>query len=824
MSFGGFIGGSSSSGGNGGGDSGCGVSRVVADSPFEAMPIATIAQSQLITSPLPQSMFNSSPLSLALKPKMEGVGDMGMIGENFDAVAMGRSSREDEYESRSGSDNLDGGGSGDDLETPLGKSSRKKKYHRHTPYQIQELEASFKENPHPDEKARLELGKRLTLESRQVKFWFQNRRTQMKTQLERHENAILKQENDKLRIENIAMKEAMRSPMCSHCGGQAILGEIHIEEHHIRIENARLKDELNRICVLANKFLGRPLGSFPGSMGPPGMVNSGLELAVGRNGFGAMNSVDTALPMGLDFGNGISSALTGMSPRPTPSMTGMDVSYDKSMLMELAFAAMNELLKLAEIGDPLWFRNFDGSAEELNLEEYARSFPPCIGMKPANFTAEATKATGTVMINSLSLVETLMDTSRWVEMFSCIVGRTSTINVISSSSSGSRNGNLQLIQAEFQVLSALVPVRQVKFLRFCKQHAEGVWAVVDVSIDAIQEGSQPREAGNCRRLPSGCIVQDLPNGYSKVIWIEHMEYDESTVHNYYHPFIRSGLGFGAQRWIATLQRQCECLAVIMSSAVPSGDNTVVSPSGRRSIAMLARRMTRNFCGGVCATFYKWETIQTGTADETKLMMRKSIGDPGEPPGVVLSATRTIWLPVTHQRLFDFLRNEQTRSQWDVLSHGGPMHQIVHIAKGQDLGNSISLFRANVAAGDANQNSMLILQDSCTDVSGSIVAYAAVDTAEMNVVMSGGDSSCVAFLPSGFAIVPDCFENSNGVTNNGMVEKEGNGGGSNGSLLTLGFQILVNNLPAAKLTMESVNTVNALISRTLQGIKTAFQCS
>ncbi|KAK4363128.1 hypothetical protein RND71_018369 [Anisodus tanguticus] len=812
MSFGGFIGGSSS-----GGNGGSGAS-------YDTMPTTTIAQSQLITSPLPQSMFNSSPLSLALKPKMEGVGDMGMIGENFDGVAMGRSSREDEYESRSGSDNLDGGGSDDDMETPLGRSLKKKKYHRHTPYQIQELEASFKENPHPDEKARLELGKRLSLESRQVKFWFQNRRTQMKTQLERHENAILKQENDKLRIENIAMKEAMRSPMCSHCGGQAILGEIHIEEHHLRIENARLKDEFNRICVLANKFLGRPLASFPGSM-PPGMVNSSLELAVGRNGFGAMNSVDTSLLMGLDFGNGISNALTGISPRPTPSMTDADVSYDKSMLMELAFAAMNELLKLAEIGDPLWFRNIAGSAEELNLEEYARSFPPCIGMKPANFTAEATKATGTVMINSLALVETLMDTSRWVEMFSCIVGRTSTIYVISSSSSGGRNGDLQLMQAEFQVLSALVPVRQVKFLRFCKQHAEGVWAVVDVSIDAIQEGSQPREAGNCRRLPSGCIVQDLPNGYSKVIWIEHMEYDESTIHNYYRPFIRSGLGFGAQRWIATLQRQCECLAVIMSSAVPSGDNTVViSPSGRRSIAMLAQRMTRNFCGGVCATFYKWEPIQAGTAEETKLMMRKSIGDPGEPPGVVLSATRTIWLPVTHQCLFGFLRNEQTRSQWDVLSHGGPMHQIVHIAKGQDLGNSISLFRANVATGDANQNSMLILQDSCTDISGSIVAYAAVDTAEMNVVMSGGDSSCVAFLPSGFAIVPDCFENSNGVTNNGMLEKEDNGGSSNGSLLTLGFQILVNNLPAAKLTMESVNTVNALISRTLQGIKTSFQCN
>lgn len=58
----------------------------------------------------------------------------------------------------------------------------------------------------------------------------------------------------------------------------------------------------------------------------------------------------------------------------------------------------------------------------------------------------------------------------------------------------------------------------------------------------------------------------------QVIWIEHMEYDENTIHNLYRPFIRSGRGFGAQRWIATLQRQCECLAVITSSAVPSGDS------------------------------------------------------------------------------------------------------------------------------------------------------------------------------------------------------------------------------------------------------------
>jgi homeobox-leucine zipper protein len=53
---------------------------------------------------------------------------------------MGRG-REDENDSRSGSDNLDGA-SGDELD-PDNSNPRKtkKRYHRHTPKQIQELEA-----------------------------------------------------------------------------------------------------------------------------------------------------------------------------------------------------------------------------------------------------------------------------------------------------------------------------------------------------------------------------------------------------------------------------------------------------------------------------------------------------------------------------------------------------------------------------------------------------------------------------------------------------------------------------------------------------------
>lgn len=70
---------------------------------------------------------------------MEGHSELGLIGDHFDGGLLGRI-KEDGYESRSGSDNFEGA-SGDDQEAANDQPKRKKKYHRHTPHQTQELEA-----------------------------------------------------------------------------------------------------------------------------------------------------------------------------------------------------------------------------------------------------------------------------------------------------------------------------------------------------------------------------------------------------------------------------------------------------------------------------------------------------------------------------------------------------------------------------------------------------------------------------------------------------------------------------------------------------------
>ena len=69
---------------------------------------------------------------------MDGHSEMGLIGENFDSGLVGRM-KGDGYESRSGSDNFEG--ASDDDQDAADDGPPKKKYHRHTPNQIQELES-----------------------------------------------------------------------------------------------------------------------------------------------------------------------------------------------------------------------------------------------------------------------------------------------------------------------------------------------------------------------------------------------------------------------------------------------------------------------------------------------------------------------------------------------------------------------------------------------------------------------------------------------------------------------------------------------------------
>lgn len=113
---------------------------------------------------------------------------------------------------------------------------------------------------------------------------------------------------------------------------------------------------------------------------------------------------------------------------------------------------------------------------------------------------------------------------------------------------------------------------------------------------------------------------------------------------------------------------------------------------------LAQRMVDDFCSGVCTSMVRdWETLHVGNiGQDIRVMTRNSLNNQSEPPGILLSASTSVWMPVSHQVLFNFLRDERVRNQWDILSRGEPMQETVHIAKGQSRENCVSLLRANVS--------------------------------------------------------------------------------------------------------------------------------
>ncbi|KAK2653800.1 hypothetical protein Ddye_013656 [Dipteronia dyeriana] len=397
------------------------------------------------------------------------------------------------------------------------------------------------------------------------------------------------------------------------------------------------------------------------------------------------------------------------------------IPLNKNVFVELLVVAMDILMKLAKPDTPLWIRTLNGG-KDLNREEYLRVFPPCFGIQQNEFVFEASRHSGVVLINSLALVDTLMDS---------------------------------------------------------------------------------------------------------VTWIEHWEYDEGVIQCLYRPLVRYGWGFGARWWFANLQRQCKCLSILKSTVEIVEHPSGLGPDGRKSFVALARRMMNNFSSRVCvSSLRKWDKLHVeGVSKDLRVLIRESFNDPGEPTGIVLSAATSIWHPTTMQRLFDFLSNERMRSHWDVLLIDGQMQGITHIFKGHDADNCVSNICYDVIHlvyqnGNPANDPIILLQETRNDTSGSLVMYTPLDLHSVNMVMRGTDSSMVVVLLSGFAIHSD-DHTGHGTTSNYNEESNFNET-ARGCILTVGFQILINNQPNNQISVESVDTVNKLITSTIQKINAAIQ--
>lgn len=635
----------------------------------------------------------------------------------------------------------------------------------------------FKDFQHPDEDQRSGLSEQLGLDPNQIK-----------AQNERANNSDLRAENERISCENESLRKALKEIVCQACGGPSFGEEERLEE--LLRENLRLRKECKRVCCLLSGYIGKPI--------------SEIDFLVSL----------TAPPLNLFFVEGMGNPcpnldlMLGISENVSfPNQFTGVTDMERAFMTGTVAMARDELIKLLRVNEPLWVISPTSGKCVIHRDYYEKLFPRAARFKSSSLI-ESSKDSALVCMSAIQLVEMFLDMDRWSDLFPRLVTKAKTIQVLETGMPGSRDGALLLMFAEMHILSPMVAPRKFFFLRSCQQIEAGLWAVVDVSHNFLKSIS-------CSwKLPSGCIIQDMPNEGSKVTWIEHVEADDkSQTHRLFRDLVYGRTAYGSDLWVTSLQRMCERLAFSAGKTSHHDFGVVPTLEGKRSLMNLSQRMVKSFCSNLSSTGEMGlPPLPNGNNSGVRFSVRST--SPGEPYGTVLSVATSLWLPHPRETIFSFLLDNQKRPQWDVLCHNNPVSKMLHISTSNLPGNYISIIRPF-----SFRESLLVLQESCTDALGSCLIFAPY-ILDISEATAGWDSSDIPILPSGFIVSED-----------GRTKTGGDGASSSsddaqsgGSLLTVVYNILVSTLRTDAVTLQDLGSADTLISTTVQKIKAGLGCS
>lgn len=156
--------------------------------------------------------------------------------------------------------------------------------------------------------------------------------------------------------------------------------------------------QLDRVSSIAAKYIGRPISQLP----PVQPIHiSSLDLSMGSFGGHGMGGPS----LDLDLLPGSSSNIPSLPYQPLVLS-----EMDKSLMTDIAANAMEELLRLLQMNEPLWMKSTIDGRDVLNLESYERLFSrPSSHLKNPNVRVEASRVTDQVIMNGLALVDMIMD-------------------------------------------------------------------------------------------------------------------------------------------------------------------------------------------------------------------------------------------------------------------------------------------------------------------------------------------------------------------------------------------------------------------------------
>lgn len=145
--------------------------------------------------------------------------------------------------------------------------------------------------------------------------------------------------------------------------------------------------------LLAN-YIGKPISQF--ESGIPTVPRSSLGFSTGTS----MNS-----RMGnpaLDLGPASNNTTFPYQLKGIPNM-------EKALMLETAASAMDELVRLLRINEPLWIKTLDDGRYVLHHESYEKIFPRIGHFKNSSARVESSKDSDIVTVGGMHLVEMILD-------------------------------------------------------------------------------------------------------------------------------------------------------------------------------------------------------------------------------------------------------------------------------------------------------------------------------------------------------------------------------------------------------------------------------
>ncbi|KAL0887721.1 hypothetical protein Bca101_011704 [Brassica carinata] len=589
--------------------------------------------------------------------------------------------------------------------------------------------------------------------------------------------------------ENEAMQEALKTVTCPPCGGpRPGLGERTLDRQNLRAHNAYLREERDRLSSLVNKSEGH---SKPSVNALAYLHGPSLYASASNNPhvtYGSSSNFFVEPPSLVRGPHTRERVNIAQPPQPREPLQLQHLQplsqMEKVMMTEAMVTAVTEVTTLIRTEESMWIKSSIDGRLVIDQKYYEKTFTKLSHFKSPSTRIESSKEVTVIPMDAKNLVNMVLDTEKWAKIFSTIVSEAKTIHVLESMDP-QRNFS-KLMYEQLHILSPLVPPREFTILRCCQQLEEDVWVIADVSYHQV---ASEFETPACSKRPSGCLIQALPNGHSKVTWMEHVEVnDKVRAHRIYRDLLCGGFGYGARRWTTTLERMCERLSLYSVSDFPTTDypGDVKTIGGRRSVMELGERMLKNFAWILKMpekSDFSQQTVTNSSGVRISVRVNKEVG---QPAGLIVCAGLSLCLPLPPLQVYNFLKNLEVRHQPSSATENGDL---------------------------------MIIQDSFIDALGGMVVYAPVDLRTAHAAFSGNvDPSGIPILPSGFIISRDSGPPSSAAELDGGVD-------NCKTLLTVAFQIL-----ATGPTMfdedqmkDWTTRIHTLISSTVRRVKAMLNC-